>query len=189
MKPSLPAAMIISFGLALPAIAAAKGLHLSTPSFTQGGTIDQDQAFNQHGCTGRDISPAVSWSGAPKATQSFALTWFDTDARKGTGFWHWIVADIPPTTTHLAAGAGNENAPTLPTGAMQGTTTSNIHGYQGPCPPIGDAPHHYHLTLYALKIAHLPPAALASHAALKQALKHDAIATTSITGRYGRTKS
>lgn len=182
MKRFLPAAA----AFASLGIAHAGGLTLRS-AFSDGDTIPSQHVFNRRGCTGQDISLPVSWSGAPSGTRSYALTLFDTDARKGTGFWHWIVADIPPRIDHLAAGAG-DGVGKLPRGTVQGTTTAGIHGYEGPCPPIGDPPHHYHLTLYALKVARLPPTALASHKALRAALRRDTIAEASIVGRYGRAK-
>ncbi|MCF3946935.1 YbhB/YbcL family Raf kinase inhibitor-like protein [Acidiphilium iwatense] len=168
--------------LATTGIAQAGNFTISSASFANGGTIPLAQVFDQHGCAGRNVSPAVAWSGAPAGTRGFAVTLFDSDARAGKGFWHWIVADIPASATHLTAGGA------LPNGAKPGKTDWGFAHYGGPCPPVGDAPHHYHLTVYALRVTKLPAAALRSHAALAAALAHDSLASASIVGRYGRAK-
>ncbi|MDD2877345.1 MAG: YbhB/YbcL family Raf kinase inhibitor-like protein [Acidiphilium sp.] len=180
MKPLLIATLLATSGMAQ-----AGGLTVTTPAFGDGGTIGPAQIYDQYGCTGQDISPAVAWSGAPAGTRSFTVVLFDSDARQGKGYWHWIVADIPAGVTHLAAGVGSGGS-ALPKGLRQGFTTSRIQGYQGPCPPVGDAAHHYHLRLYALKVAKLPAAALQSHPALQAALARDTLAMAVVTGRYGR---
>lgn len=176
------------FALALMALAGtarAGGFSLRSGAFRDGGTIAAAQAFNRFGCTGGDVSPALAWSGAPAGTRSYAVTLFDSDARQGKGYWHWIVADIPARVTSLPAGSGSRGG-ALPRGTVQGIGSGNIHGYQGPCPPVGDPPHHYHLTVYALRVDRLPAAALASYVALRRALARDALASATITGLYGR---
>lgn len=173
-----------AIAVSIPA-ARAGGLSVSTPAFIQGGTIGLAQVFNRFGCKGADISPAVSWSGAPAGTRSFAVTLFDSDARHGKGYWHWIVTDIPPDVAGLSEGAGSQRG-RLPRGTVQGMGSGNIHGYQGPCPPIGDKPHHYHLTVYALGVRRLPADAIASYARLRRVLARDALASTTVTGLYGR---
>jgi Raf kinase inhibitor-like YbhB/YbcL family protein len=101
------------------------------------------------GCTGPSVSPELSWSGAPAATQSYALTVYDPDAPTGSGFWHWIAWDIPPGTTSLPTGA------TLPAGAVNGPNDGGGFGYTGPCPPVGDIMHHYRFSILALDVASL----------------------------------
>ena len=176
------------FALALMALAGtarAGGFSLRSGAFRDGGTIAAAQAFNRFGCTGGDVSPALAWSGAPAGTRSYAVTLFDSDARQGKGYWHWVVADIPARVTSFPAGSGSRGG-ALPRGTVQGIGSGNIHGYQGPCPPVGDPPHHYHLTVYALRVDRLPAAALASYVALRRALARDALASATITGLYGR---
>lgn len=177
-------AMLLS-AAAMIGTARAEGLTVATPAFTEGGTIGLAQVFNRFGCKGEDISPAVSWSDAPAGTRSFAITLFDSDARQGKGYWHWIVTDIPPNVMDLPAGAGNRRGK-LPRGTVQGMGSGNIHGYQGPCPPVGEPPHHYHLTIYALRVRRLPANTLASYTALRRALERDALASATVTGLYGR---
>lgn len=102
------------------------------------------------GCSGGNKSPELSWSGAPDGTQSFALTVFDPDAPTGSGFWHWVVVNIPPTVTELPMDAGNPRSGLLPQGARQVRTDFGAPGYGGPCPPMGDHPHRYLFTVYAV---------------------------------------
>src|SRR5215469_4933734 len=79
---------------------------LTSTDFTEGTTLANAQVFNEFGCKGGNVSPALAWSGAPAGTQSFALLMHDPDAPTGSGWWHWIVYDIPPGTAALAVGAG-----------------------------------------------------------------------------------
>jgi len=133
---------------------------LSSPDLAS-GTFDTKFILNGFGCTGGNISPTLQWSNIPAGTQSLALQVFDPDAPSGSGFWHWAVYNIPPTATGLAQGAGN-SAATLPVGAFGGNTdfldtgaTGGNGNYGGPCPPAGDAPHHYIFTLFALDVPKL----------------------------------
>lgn len=96
-------------------------------------------------CDGKDVSPQLSWSGIPKNTQSLVLIVSDPDAPGGT-FYHWLVYNIPVSTTELAEGIQQ-----LPAGAMMGTNSFDKKQYNGPCPPKGTA-HTYLYTLYALDI-------------------------------------
>lgn len=128
----------------------AASFKLTSPDVHQGGTIAAAQVFSGMGCTGSNISPALEWSGAPAGTKSFALTVYDPDAPTGSGWWHWVVYNIPASATKLAAGAGDPKKNLLPAGAAQGNTDFGMPGYGGPCPPAGDKPHHYHFTVYAL---------------------------------------
>ncbi|MBO0683017.1 MAG: YbhB/YbcL family Raf kinase inhibitor-like protein [Candidatus Dormibacteraeota bacterium] len=98
-------------------------------------------------CNGGNQAPRLQWSGAPAATQSFALTMFDPDAPTGSGFWHWLNWDIPAGVTSLNGA--------LPAGAISGTNDGGSTGYRGPCPPAGDITHHYHLSVLALDVGSL----------------------------------
>ena len=88
---------------ALAASAAnAQSLSLSSPDIKEGGTIANEQVFKGFGRTGGNISPALSWSGAPSGTKSFAVGIYDPDAPTGSGWWHWVVFNIPPGTDVIA---------------------------------------------------------------------------------------
>ena len=92
---------------------------LSSPELAEGKTIGAAQVFNGFGCSGGNISPALSWSNPPAGTRSFALLVHDPDAPTGSGWWHWVVYNIPATTTSLAAGAGDPKKSLMPAGAIQ----------------------------------------------------------------------
>src|SRR5579871_4940451 len=122
-------------------------LRLTSTTFQPGGTIPARVAFS--GCGGQNVSPQLSWTGAPAGTRSFAITCFDPDAPTGSGFWHWTLANIPASTTSLAENAA---ATGLPAGAVQGFTDYGMSQWGGPCPPTGDRPHRYIFTVFALDI-------------------------------------
>lgn len=127
-------------------------LKLSSQAFDNGQTIPV-----QFTCDGEGLSPDLTWSGQPEGTRSLALIVSDPDAPMGT-FYHWVVYNLPPTTTSLPQGAGSRS-PNLPAGSIQGTNGFGKNQYGGPCPPAGKA-HRYFFTLYALDLAPNLPAGL-----------------------------
>jgi Raf kinase inhibitor-like YbhB/YbcL family protein len=142
-----------------------------TPTFTlsspdlANGTFATKFILNGFGCTGGNVSPQLVWSNPPNGTLSYSLQVYDPDAPSGSGFWHWAIYNMPASTTGLAQGAGNAFA-TLPAGSNGGNTdfldtgATGANGlYGGPCPPVGDPPHHYIFTLYALNVPDLEAAA------------------------------
>lgn len=164
------------------------------PSFTAGSTdltpgqpIPDDFAYAVPGGPGRNISPAVHWHGAPAGTQSFALLVHDPDAPTGgAGFWHWLLIDIPANATSLARGVGEPEGAELPEGCRQLVNDYGETGWGGPCPPVGDPPHRYNFTVYALKVPtlELPPHATASLAGF--IVNANALARASFMGTYAR---
>jgi Raf kinase inhibitor-like YbhB/YbcL family protein len=170
--------------LLLPGYAAA--FDLTSPQVQEGGTIAAAQVFKGFGCTGDNISPALAWSGAPADTRSFALTVYDPDAPTGSGWWHWVVFNIPANVDHLPAGAGDPAAGTMPSGAVQSRTDFGAPGYGGPCPPEGDKPHRYIFTLYAVKVDKLEADENASAALIGFMLHFNSLASTTLTATYGR---
>jgi Raf kinase inhibitor-like YbhB/YbcL family protein len=116
-----------------------------------GGQATIENVFNGFGCTGKNISPQLTWENAPQDTKSFAVTIHDPDAPTGSGWWHWLVFDIPATIRELKANAGNPDAKLAPETCIQSMTDFGKGGYGGPCPPEGHGFHQYLITVYALK--------------------------------------
>ncbi len=159
---------------------------ITSPDITDGAPMAEAQVFSGFGCTGGNISPAVAWSGAPEGTESFALTVYDPDAPTGSGWWHWVVFNLPAETTALPAGAGSADGGALPDGAVQSRTDFGAHGYGGPCPPQGDAPHRYQVTIHALDVPSLPLDAEASGAMVGFMVHAHSLGSATVTGLYGR---
>ena len=172
--------------VALAVQSARAAFTLTSPAFKNGGTIPHRYTYSGYGCTGRNTSPELDWSGAPAETKTFALTVFDSDARNGQGWWHWVAFNIPSNVTKLQSGAGSGSDALLPAGAVQGRNDFETVGYGGPCPPPGNPPHHYHFTLYALDehVDGLSP--LASGPLLVKTIREHVLAKTELVGLFGR---
>ncbi|UYO46727.1 YbhB/YbcL family Raf kinase inhibitor-like protein [Rhodopseudomonas palustris] len=172
---------------ARPHAAGVQAMKLTSPDIAEGATIAHEQLFNSFGCTGANVSPALSWSDAPAGTKSFAVTMYDPDAPTGSGWWHWVVFNIPATTTSLPKGAGDIAKGLMPEGTIQGLTDFGVPGYGGPCPPPGDKPHRYQITVFAVDVEKLPNAgATAMPALVGFDLNFHTLAKTTITGLFGR---
>lgn len=160
--------------------------NMSSPDFKAGHTLAPAQVLKGFGCAGGNISPALSWQGAPTGTQSFAITAYDPDAPTGSGWWHWVIFNIPASTTNLSANAGNLNSKLAPAGSIQSRTDFGGPGYGGPCPPVGDSAHRYQFTVYALNVERLPLDANASGALVGFYLNQHALGRATLEGRYSR---
>jgi Raf kinase inhibitor-like YbhB/YbcL family protein len=182
---ALAATVISMFTWAAPPAQPPAPFTLSSPEIKAGGRIADAQVFNGFGCQGANISPALSWSGAPKGTQSFALMVHDPDAPTGSGWWHWVVYNIPASATSLPANAGNTQNMLLPGGAVQGRTDFGTTGYGGPCPPPGE-PHHYYFRLYALKVPKLDLPKDATAAFIGFNVRAQSLGSAELLGIYGR---
>ena len=162
------------------------GFSLSSPSIKPGSTLTEAQVFKGFGCEGKNISPALKWSGAPKDTKCFALTVYDPDAPTGSGCWHWVVYNIPASATELPEGAGAADGKAMPAGAVQGRTDFGTAGFGGACPPPGDKPHRYIFTVHALKTEKIDAPADASAALVGFMINANRIGKASFEAKYGR---
>lgn len=172
----------------LPGVSSAADFRLTSPAITHNATIGNEQVFNGFGCTGGNVSPELQWSSAPKDTKSFAVTVYDPDAPTGSGWWHWVIFNIPPSVMSLSAGAGKSDGTGVPQGAIQSMTDFGQPGFGGPCPPQGDKPHRYIVTVFALKVDQLPLKPEASGAMVGYFLNQNTIAKASLIGLYGQKK-
>jgi len=150
------------------------------------GQLSMKQVFNGFGCTGENISPALAWKHAPKGTKSFALTVYDPDAPTGSGWWHWVVFNLPSAVTSLPTDAGNTAKGLMPKGAVQSMTSYGKGGFGGACPPVGDRPHRYIFTVFALDVDALELDASATPALVGYMLNAHALAKASLISYYGR---
>lgn len=185
MKSTLLAISLAAVGLN----AQAGGFTLESADFKPQAALKNEQVFNGFGCTGGNVSPALAWKTPPKGSKSFALLVHDPDAPTGgSGWWHWVVVNLPADATQLPAGAGKADGSALPAGAAQINTDFGAPGWGGPCPPVGDKPHRYNFTLHALKVEKLdlPPGATAALAGYM--INANSLGKASLTGRYGRSK-
>jgi len=174
------AALLLSAG-----VAGAAGLKLTSRDLAS-AEFAPHFLYKGFGCTGDNVSPGLAWSDPPAGTKSFAVTLYDPDAPTGSGWWHWVVYDIPAGQRELPSGAGAATGLSLPKGARQADNDFGAPGYGGPCPPAGDKPHRYVFTVYALDVATLGAAADASAALIGFNLQAHAIAAASLVIYHGR---
>ena len=164
-------------------------LVLTSSNFKEGAALPMDHILSSDygfGCSGGNKSPHLAWTGAPAGTKSFAVHCFDPDAPTGSGFWHWVVVNIPATVTELKLDAGNPKSGLLPKGALQTRTDFGAPGYGGPCPPPGDHPHRYLFTVFAVGVDKLQVGADTSAAVIGFQLHFNTLAKAAIMGLYKR---
>jgi Raf kinase inhibitor-like YbhB/YbcL family protein len=118
---------------------------VTSESFSDGGEVPP-----KHAVDGSNVSPQLSWSGAPAGTRGYAVTCFDPDAPTPSGFWHWTVLNIPADVTELAEDAGAAGGANLPDGAFQVVNDYGKKAFGGCAPPPGDHPHRYYFVVHAL---------------------------------------
>ena len=164
-------------------------MQISSSSFKDGDYLPMDHVLSADfgfGCAGGNKSPHLKWEGAPAGTKSFAVTCFDPDAPTGSGFWHWVVVNIPADVTELALDAGNAASGKLPAGALQVRTDFGKPGYGGPCPPPNDHPHRYLFTVNAVGADTLPVTADTSAAVVGFNLHFQSLAKATLMGLFKR---
>ncbi len=178
----------LAVSVAMAALASPRAAHamsLTSPDIQPGARIPDEYTFNGFGCSGKNVSPALSWSGAPEGAKSFALTLYDPDAPTGSGFWHWVMFNIPADITSLAKGAGDPKSHKAPKGAVQSRNDFGMTGYGGPCPPKGHKPHRYQFTIFAVDTERLDADEHASGALVGFNLNFHTLAKATLTGVWG----
>ncbi len=163
--------------------AQAADFKLTSTDIALGNKLDKKHVFKGFGCTGDNISPALSWSGAPKGTKSFVVTAYDPDAPTGSGWWHWVAMNIPADIKSLPTNAGSGKG--LPKGVLQLKNDYGHAGFGGACPPPGRV-HRYIFTVYALKVDKLPVPVTSSAALVGFMTRANSLAQASITAVYHR---
>ncbi len=157
---------------------------LHSASLSQNATIDNKYVYKGYGCEGENLSPQVSWEGIPAEAKSLAITYYDPDAPSGSGWWHWTVFNISPSVTEIPEGASGTEA--MPKGAIEGRTDFGESKFGGSCPPVGDKPHRYFLTLHALDVEKLDLDASAPGAMVGYFINAHSIGQAQIMAAYGR---
>jgi len=170
------------FCIAILAATPVAAMDLKSSDVADGGPFRIEQLYAK--CDGSNLSPVLSWSGVPPKAKSLAVTIFDSDASP-SGWWHWIVLNIPTTVAALPRGAGRVGA-ALPAGAVSGENDFGEPGYGGPCPPPGSGPHHYDITVWALNDAYPPLGSNLTGLKVGTWLQDHAIDKARITGVYER---
>lgn len=167
----------------LAGAAQAQSFTLTSTDIAEGQKMSARQVFKGFGCDGGNQSPQLAWSNPPAGTKSFVVTAYDPDAPTGSGWWHWVVFNLPAATTKLDTGAGSGG--TLPRGAIQSRTDYGVPGFGGACPPPG-APHHYIFKVTALKVEKLDLDANASAALVGFMTNANSLGSATLTAIYGR---
>lgn len=142
---------------------------------------------NHRDCKGENKSPEISWKNAPAGTKSFAVTMYDPDAPTGSGWWHWLVFNIPANVQKLPENFGStklEIDSLKP--AIQSSNDARSIGYRGACPPIGHGDHRYIFTVFALKVDKIDLKPDASGAMVGRELNINQLAKSQVEIKYGR---
>lgn len=166
-----------------PAHSFADQLQLTVPDLAQKGFTNQF-IFNQFGCNGDNLSPQINWQNVPSEAKSLVLSVYDPDAPTGSGWWHWVVVNIPTTATTLVQSAGN-NPQLLPSGSQAIRNDFGVSHYGGPCPPE-KSDHRYQFTLYALDVDHIDVNEQTTPAMVGFIANFHQVAKASVTYHYSR---
>ena len=187
---SLTALCVASLTIAGSLAVADAPFSITSPDLPAGQPIAERFIANTWGCHGGNESPELKWSNPPAGTKSFAVTMFDPHSPPSSGWWHWLVYDIPASATGLPRKAGDAGDPALPKGAKQirpDGETPEPH-YYGPCPDEGDPPHQYTITVYALKVDHLTVPATSTPANVEAFMVYEALGKATIVHPFSRQK-
>lgn len=164
----------------------APALTVTSEDVQDGARLPEAHVADAMGATGDNLSPHLGWSGAPEGTRSYAVTCYDPDAPTGSGFWHWVVFDIPADVTELARGAGSGDGKALPAGAKHARNDAGAPGYMGAAPPPGHGEHRYVFTVYALGVPTLGLDESATPAYVGFNLTFNTLARGTIVATYDR---
>jgi Raf kinase inhibitor-like YbhB/YbcL family protein len=154
---------------------------LTSQDIQEGSRMSNTFAFNGFGCSGDNVSPQLSWSGAPKGTKSFAITAYDPDAPTGSGWWHWVALDIPAKDSSLQRGASGHIKE-----AREVKNDYGFAGFGGACPPQGHGMHRYQFTVWALPVEKLDVPEGASNAQIGFVLGSLVLDKATLTATYVR---
>ena len=157
---------------------------VESTDFGRKSMVANKHVFNGFGCSGNNVSPQISWKNVPKGTKSLTMTMYDPDAPTGSGWWHWVVYNIPATATQIPSHILDTTQ--LPAGSIQGLNDFSTHNYGGPCPPKGDKAHRYIITLHALNIERLDLPENASPALIGFMSNANSIGKATLTVKYKR---
>ena len=181
-----PLVLVSVLSLSLSGSALAGTFKLSSKDISQGEFMSKAHEFVGFGCSGKDQSPQLAWSGAPKGTKSFAVTAYDPDAPTGSGWWHWQIVNIPSSVTELATGVGKPESGLAPKGSLQVKNDYGSRGFGGACPPVGHGVHHYRFTVHALSVEQLQLPEGASGALAGYMINANTIESSTIEALYKR---
>jgi Raf kinase inhibitor-like YbhB/YbcL family protein len=160
----------------LPAV---PSFEVTSADVTDGAPLADDQVAAKG-----NTSPQLSWSGFPEDTRSFVVTCFDPDAPTPSGFWHWVVVDIPADVTSLETGAGAEGGARLPSGAFMCRNDGGEKAFMGAAPPPGDQVHRYLFVVHAVREEKLGVDSDASPAVVSFNLAFKTVARAILRGTY-----
>ena len=177
--------LVLAFAVlfaSLPVAANAAGFVISANGMADNAMLSKDMGFDKASsegrpCGGVNRAPGFTWANPPDKTQSYAILEVDPDGRAGLGVNHWVIYNIPASATGIntAEIAAGKYTP--------GRGTGDLVGYRGPCPPLGDAPHHYIVTLFALDAPPAFPAGL-DHDGVLAAMKGHVLGATTTIMRF-----
>lgn len=153
------------------------------------GQLTKKQEFVGFGCDGQNISPQLYWENPPEGTKSFAVTVYDPDAPTGSGWWHWVILNIPANVNELKSNAGDPTNSIAPEGTLQTRTDYGKAGFGGACPPRGHGLHKYEFTVYALKKEKLNFTSNIPAAQVNYMIKANSIGQATLVSYYKRDRS
>ena len=149
-----------------------------SPTLKNNDTLPQEQVYNGFGCKGGNKAPEISWINPPINAKSFAIICHDPDAPRPTGWYHWLLVNIPSDV--------NSYKGKIPQGALETVTDFNTAGYGGACPPIGHGKHRYNFTVYALDVDKIDVSKDTKPTEVEKIVQSHAVAKSTITALFER---